>query len=203
MNRETVFLERIYGKVLDVGCVQGKLHNILASKQNIELHGMDLEDGNRITNFKRGSIEFAPYDDCSFDCVVLGELIEHVLHYRKALLECNRILKEDGLLLLSTPNKDGWANKLFGAYENKRAKAKKKDWQHFPHQKIFRIADLTAEIRNTGFDIESTYTFAYNSISISKSRYNVPPLLRFVITAMLPRQFGEQIVIIARKRERK
>ena len=40
---------------------------------------------------------------CSFDAVIAIEVFEHVFDSRKAIGECNKILKENGVLIFSTP----------------------------------------------------------------------------------------------------
>lgn len=40
----------------------------------------------------------------SFDCIYAGEIIEHTWYPAKMIKECYRVLKDDGFLLLSTPN---------------------------------------------------------------------------------------------------
>lgn len=51
-----------------------------------------------------GDGESIPLDDNSVDVVVTFETIEHIKDYKKFLDEVDRILKPDGLLLVSTPN---------------------------------------------------------------------------------------------------
>jgi ubiquinone/menaquinone biosynthesis C-methylase UbiE len=46
-----------------------------------------------------------PFPDQSFDAVVSFEVIEHVLDYHKYLSEVFRVLKRDGIFILSTPNR--------------------------------------------------------------------------------------------------
>lgn len=47
----------------------------------------------------------APFADATFDVVVCGELIEHLPRGPELMLhECNRVLREGGLLLMTTPN---------------------------------------------------------------------------------------------------
>jgi SAM-dependent methyltransferase len=45
-----------------------------------------------------------PYDNGSFDCVVLCEVAEHLPSYMPAIAEIGRILAPGGHLILSTPN---------------------------------------------------------------------------------------------------
>jgi ubiquinone/menaquinone biosynthesis C-methylase UbiE len=46
-----------------------------------------------------------PFADNTFDVVVSFETIEHIRQCRKFLAECRRVLKEDGSLICSTPNR--------------------------------------------------------------------------------------------------
>ena len=45
-----------------------------------------------------------PYPDASFDLVTCTEVIEHLEHYRAALREMARVLRRDGVLIITTPN---------------------------------------------------------------------------------------------------
>lgn len=45
-----------------------------------------------------------PFADNSLDFVYAGELIEHLFDTRKFLSECNRVLKPEGALVMTTPN---------------------------------------------------------------------------------------------------
>lgn len=42
--------------------------------------------------------------DKSFDCIVAGEIIEHTWRPAEMIKECHRVLRDDGFLILSTPN---------------------------------------------------------------------------------------------------
>jgi ubiquinone/menaquinone biosynthesis C-methylase UbiE len=53
-----------------------------------------------------------PFADGAFDMVVSFETVEHIRQYRKFLAECRRVLKENGLLVCSTPNRRIFSPKL-------------------------------------------------------------------------------------------
>jgi ubiquinone/menaquinone biosynthesis C-methylase UbiE len=46
-----------------------------------------------------------PFTDNSFDAVVSFETLEHIRAYSRFLAECKRVLKGDGILICSTPNR--------------------------------------------------------------------------------------------------
>lgn len=56
-------------------------------------------------HFVRADATTLPFMDASFDVVVSFETIEHVPDARRLLAECRRILRRDGCLYLSTPNR--------------------------------------------------------------------------------------------------
>jgi len=57
--------------------------------------------------FKRGSILEVPIDGSKvFDIIVCFEALEHVEDHKRLLSEVKRLLKDDGFLIISTPNKN-------------------------------------------------------------------------------------------------
>ncbi len=94
--------------LLDISCKEG---DVLASLQhrrfrlsgtNFEAsgpdkHGIPIDYGVDL----RGRL---PYDDASFDVVLLIEVIEHLSDHQAALGELARILKPGGVCILTTPN---------------------------------------------------------------------------------------------------
>jgi len=46
------------------------------------------------------------FKDETFDCIISLETIEHVKNYQNAFQEFFRLLKKDGILIISTPNKN-------------------------------------------------------------------------------------------------
>jgi SAM-dependent methyltransferase len=62
--------------------------------------------GSANVQFLKGSISAVPIqDDHSFDVVVCFEAIEHIQDHDQLLQEVKRLLKPDGLFVVSTPNK--------------------------------------------------------------------------------------------------
>ena len=88
------------------GCFLGKLgeidrRTIHADDGDVFSCEIDLFDAER---------DVFPYSEESFDCVVCGELLDHLqfdpMHMMK---EIHRVLRLDGLLVLTTPNAASWA----------------------------------------------------------------------------------------------
>ena len=102
--------------VLDVACGTGYGVGYMTEKGAWEVIGVDVSmaavDYARERFGKNNKASFVcadairlPFADNTFDVVVSFETIEHIRQYRKFLAECRRVLKEDGLLVCSTPNR--------------------------------------------------------------------------------------------------
>jgi ubiquinone/menaquinone biosynthesis C-methylase UbiE len=100
------------GRFLEVGCGVAP-HCVMASKIG-ESWGIDISD-ELITllreaypqvNYLVGNINDLPIKDNYFDCVAIGEVLEHVEDPEAVLKELFRVLKPEGWLSLSTPNND-------------------------------------------------------------------------------------------------
>lgn len=83
--------------------------------QRVHFDGFDGEPEDHEFNFHNLNIEEweFPYKDGQMDVVVFGEVLEHMtndpLH---AIREINRVLNQDGVLILTTPNAARWENAL-------------------------------------------------------------------------------------------
>lgn len=105
------------GKLLDVGSTACELLYELLPK-TIEIHGINLNDQviqNKQIRFSKGDIRKTDYPDNYFDCITCISTLEHIGvagRYNsdndpegdiKAMQEMNRILKTDGILLVTVP----------------------------------------------------------------------------------------------------
>ena len=112
--------------VLDAASGEGYGSNILAEKA-AKVTGLDLcSEAVDNANEKYGSSKLAyvndsalqmPFADKSFDRVVSFETIEHLPDHRKFLSEIRRVLKDDGILILSSPNKTPFRQRNQGENE--------------------------------------------------------------------------------------
>jgi SAM-dependent methyltransferase len=103
-------------EVLDAGCGLGYGIEILAEAGAIAVTGVDLDPGavaeskarvgDRAEAIVEGDLLDLPLEDDSFDVVVCFETIEHLDGAEKALAEMRRVLRPDGVLIVSSPNPD-------------------------------------------------------------------------------------------------
>ena len=108
--------------LLDIGCSNGRFMQILQKKfqdKRLKLQGIDFSKSEIIEAKKFGldvrqmNIEDGiKFGDKKFDAVYAGEIIEHLYNPDFFLSESNRILKNGGYLIFSTPNLCAWFNRI-------------------------------------------------------------------------------------------
>jgi SAM-dependent methyltransferase len=109
-------------RVLDVGCFNGYI-SLLARLLGFTVTGSDaLPLGDRDAIFEKFGIEYFPANlnesrpfsalgDSAFDAVIFAEIFEHILNHPLGVLQdLARLLKPEGLLVLTTPNPSTVAN---------------------------------------------------------------------------------------------
>ena len=126
-----IHLNRIKkGKVLDVGCGTGStlypfgftgslksLANDGWSAHGCEINQEAAESGTKSgLEIKVGRLTEVDYDDNYFDVVRFNHVLEHSVSPLVDLTKAKAILKPGGLLILSVPNINSAAYKLFGKY---------------------------------------------------------------------------------------
>jgi len=101
--------------VLDIACGTGYGSNILKKEGASRVYGVDISS--EAIDFARekyrrghvyftiGDLERIPFASNSFDAVVCFETIEHTDNHNQVLSELGRVLRPQGLLLISSPNR--------------------------------------------------------------------------------------------------
>jgi len=103
-------------RVLDLGSGEGFGASILAGGDETEVVGIDIDPrtvehaqlnwGGPRTSFKVGdALDLSEFEDGSFGAVVAFEVIEHVNEQERVLAEVARVLADDGVLIISTPDR--------------------------------------------------------------------------------------------------
>lgn len=143
IQRYRSVLQLVKGKkVLDIACGEGYGTEILSAEAE-EMIGIDIDAGSvqRAKNkyqkenltYLVGDITAIPVSDHSIDIVVSFETIEHVeeIQQQQFLIEIKRVLKPEGILIISTPNKAIYSDRH--QYQNKWHKKEfyKEEFQKF------------------------------------------------------------------------
>ena len=106
-------------RVLDAGCGMGygsaELAHVAASVVGVDISGDTVVSargsyGSPRVAFLQGSCASLPFRAASFDLVVAFEMIEHLREWRDFLTEARRVLAPGGQCLISTPNRDYYAD---------------------------------------------------------------------------------------------
>lgn len=102
---------KLQGNLLDVGCSNGEFM-FLAEKAGFKTFGIELNKDtasiamNNGLEIFNGTLEEAAFKDGYFSVIYLGDVIEHVPNPDILIKECKRILKREGIIVISTPNID-------------------------------------------------------------------------------------------------
>jgi ubiquinone/menaquinone biosynthesis C-methylase UbiE len=121
LARYSFCLELVKDKiVLDAACGEGYGTNLLSNVAR-SVTGIDVEPSiiqHAQSKYKKQNLSFisasvlqTPFANNTFDVIVSFETIEHLEEHEEMLKEFKRILKQDGLLILSTPDKEQYSEK--------------------------------------------------------------------------------------------
>jgi ubiquinone/menaquinone biosynthesis C-methylase UbiE len=103
LHRYSLALEYVKGRtVLDIASGEGYGSNILSKEAKFVI-GVDID--HESIKFLVGTADKIPVDDNSIDVVVSFETIEHHTFHEEMMEEIQRVLKHDGILIISTPDK--------------------------------------------------------------------------------------------------
>ncbi|TDR20815.1 class I SAM-dependent methyltransferase [Marinicella litoralis] len=106
--------------VLDAACGEGYGSHLLASNAK-SVTGVDISDSainhaqktytaDNLTYIKSNVLNMG-FKDGSFDVVVSFETLEHLAEHKELIQEFKRVLKPDGVLIISTPDKKEYSDK--------------------------------------------------------------------------------------------
>ncbi|WP_051273508.1 class I SAM-dependent methyltransferase [Desulfotruncus alcoholivorax] len=106
------------GLLLDVGCGSGQklmfMRDLGWLAEGVDIDPIAVDSArSKGLQVRLGTLEEQCYQDNYFDAIILSHLIEHVYDPLGLLLECYRILKPGGRLVVVTPNNESWMHKMF------------------------------------------------------------------------------------------
>ena len=150
INEELTYINRLdAGRILDVGCGMGDLLSAVNEKWEkfgLEVSEFAAAEASKYGDIYVGSLKDSPYDNESFDLVVMHHIIEHLEEPEDDLIKIRKILKHDGKLIVATPDFDGAMARRYG--DNYRLLNDK------GHVSLFSRISLRQFLEDFGFEIE-------------------------------------------------
>ncbi|HDY66927.1 MAG TPA: SAM-dependent methyltransferase [Candidatus Scalindua sp.] len=171
-------------RILDCGCGDGLYLMVINNLYNCHFYGFDLDEkevtlakknvADDSVKLTRGDIYHLPYQDGFFDKIILSEVLEHVLDDLRALEEVKRVLKENGLLIITVPNHNYpflWdpANKILEFLCKRHIQ--KGFWAGIwrQHLRLYTFSKITQLAKKASFKVEESralthYCFPFNHV---------------------------------------
>lgn len=172
------------GTILDAGCGSGDLL-VTMTEMGHQVQGMDIssgmvaearkcceERGLNLEQVQQGAIEKIPHEDKSFDVITCVGVLEYVWDEKAALAELSRVLKDEGVIILTFPNLLKLQNLLDPYYFFHAAR-------YILKNKIFNKAGVNAEDGLKQISTNTNYTnkrYPYHKISKIIKDSNLTPI---------------------------
>jgi SAM-dependent methyltransferase len=139
------------GTVLEIGALDYSLLSLFDGFQRFASDLVVRRFPSNLPFFLANTLEGLPCTGATFDVVVAGELIEHVLDTEKLVSEIFRTLKPGGEIVLSTPNTSFWRNFLQLLLKQNPFWV---DWKNGQegHVRYFSPVTLRTLLEDAGFD---------------------------------------------------
>lgn len=160
------------GKLLEIGCGAGRyLRAFQHYRPDLELHGCDISnialdearaaDPRQEIEYKLGDALDLPYDDSSFDIVLLFDVFEHVTDVGKAADEVARVLKPGGVFHCFVPC-EGNRKTIFSVLRgNKWIPIHRWKRDHIGHIQILTTKAMKGILERRGLAVKGT-TFSFH-----------------------------------------
>ena len=163
--------------ILDVGCGGGILTESLASKGasvtgidmaelSLEVARMHLHESGLDIDYRLSTVEaFAEQNETRFDIVTCLEMLEHVPDPDSVISAATRLLKPDGLLFLSTINRNpkSFALAILGA-EYVLGLLPRGTHEY---RKFIKPSEIAAQLRKSGLRVSDITGMSYNPVTKS------------------------------------
>jgi 2-polyprenyl-3-methyl-5-hydroxy-6-metoxy-1,4-benzoquinol methylase len=196
------------GRLLDLGCAVGVFLS-MAKEEGWEVCGVDISEYAVARARERCQVEVyageladVGFPEGSFDVITMWDVLEHLVHPQAGLAETHRILKDDGILLLDTPNEGSLTRRvahLIYRFFGGRIVYPAKSLYHIYHRYYFSENTLRRILDASGF---SVIEMIRKPIPREKGRGNT--LERAVVSAFgaLEKQLHMdfELLVVARKR---
>lgn len=169
------------GRLLDIGCGDGKIAKIMRGRTNAKMFGIDtsMELVKKAKNLDINAIRFnfdgkrLPFRNNYFKACFCGEALEHIYDTDNLVKEVRRVLLPGGYFVVTVPNIASWYNRIFllfgmlpmfvesrstGTVEGTRRHLFSqflRSSQIYGHLKAFTKKSVITLLKDNGFVIES------------------------------------------------
>jgi 2-polyprenyl-3-methyl-5-hydroxy-6-metoxy-1,4-benzoquinol methylase len=163
LSREKLLLElvsKLSGRILDIGCNTGRT-SIKFHKLGFNVFAID-NDIKRISKLQKTNkqIHFNVHDcekvfsfkDNYFDVIWAGDIIEHLKNTEQFVSEISRIIKKEGVLILSTPYHGLIKNLVITGYNFNKHYNPNSD-----HLRFYTIKTLKSQLKRNNLYIDQFY----------------------------------------------
>lgn len=214
---QLIKIKSIIGKkILDLGTLPGHLPIALKLLGAYEVLGLDYNPnrfGSRSQIENQGikilecniETDRLPFENHSVDLVIFTEVIEHLQASPKyALSEIKRVLKLEGILIVTTPNIENLANRIRkllnkSIYPTPEQTGHLKRQQHHHEYKMNELARL---IQEAGFTIQDKTYIGGSEMAILRGTFPTNPssllTIPYALIAMFIPQFRSYLFIKAK-----
>lgn len=162
-------------RILDIGCGGGILTEALAQKGarvtgidmaelSLKVARLHLHESALEIDYQLSTVEaFAELNEAQFDIVTCLELLEHVPDPASVIAAATRLLKPDGVLFLSTINRNpkSFALAILGAEYILRMLPR----GTHEFKKFIKPSEIAARLRTCGMQIKDISGMSYNPLS--------------------------------------
>lgn len=147
--------------ILDIGCGVGNTGQILKERGFEEIFGVEINPAaaQQAKSFYKevivGDVEkdVLPFKKGFFDCILYGDVLEHLIDPWRLLKSHNQILKDDGKIICSIPN--------IRYYKILKSLIVNGRWEYVDlgimdrtHLRFFTLKTIEDMFRETGFEIK-------------------------------------------------
>lgn len=156
-------------RVLDVGCGDGDLLELLARTKNVDGRGIELSQEGVNASVTRGlsviqgdaDTDLHDYPDNAFDYVVLSQTIQATRNPRDVLIEMKRIGKR---LIVSLPNFGNWRIRLQLLWSGQMPVTRSLDqkWYDTPNIHLCTVRDFVELCDEVGLKIDDAVSVIGN-----------------------------------------
>ena len=201
-------------RILDCGCSGGTVSGALAGRHFVV--GVDVlpellaeASGRGLKPVNADASAFLPFRDASFDLVILGDILEHLVDPEKLVREAVRVLARGGRVIASVPNYYSIVRRirfLRGKSMVIDSHSPYRSYNYF-HLRFFTLEDFEELFQRLGFTIiERSYKWTgvcgYEDRRLKRwwKRFNkLPRGLQTRLTNWRPMLFSHEFALLAER----